>query len=229
METLLNIPFELDGPALMAGSRVMPDSDEAREFGEFLDLARTIGRPKAAFRECFVEARGDDTVTVDGVIFTSPTLRKNLDGVERVFPFVCTCGQEVAKAGAAAAAGDFIKGFWWDSIQARLLGAAIAHFQEHLTRRFALGKTAQMNPGSGDAEIWPVSQQRELFGLLGDVRAAIGVELTHSGMMLPIKTVSGIRFPTEANFRSCQVCHRANCPNRTAEFDQEVWDSVQHE
>ena len=225
MELLLDIPFELDIPSLMAGGRIVPDSDDARELGELIDLARAIGRPKAAFRECFVEARGEDTVTVGDQSFTSLTLRRNLDGVERVFPFVCTCGQEVAQADPAP--GDFIKGFWWDAIQAQLLRAAFAHFVAHLTQRYRLGKTAQMNPGSGDAEIWPVSQQRELFALLGDVRGGIGVELTDSGMMLPIKTVSGIRFATEADFRSCQVCHRATCPNRTAEFNQEVWDAIE--
>ena len=227
MESLLDIPFEFDVAALMAGARIVPESDDARELGEMLDLARAVGRPKAAYRECFVEARVDDTATIGDQTFTSPTLRKNFDGVERVFPFVCTCGQEVVHA-AASAAGDFVKGFWWDSIQAQMLRAAIGHFQEHITRRFALGKTAQMNPGSGDAEIWPVAQQRELFALLGDVRGAIGVELTDSGMMLPIKTVSGIRFPTEVDLRSCQICHRANCPNRTAEFSLEVWDSIEH-
>ena len=83
--------------------------------------------------------------------------------------------------------------------------------------------------GSGDATVWPIEQQRQLFALLGDVKSAIGVRLTDSCLMVPNKTVSGIRFPTEKDFRACQVCHRKECPNRSAPFDKALWDSLQHE
>jgi hypothetical protein len=85
-----------------------------------------------------------------------------------------------------------------------------------------------MSPGSGDVNVWPIEQQRELFELLGDVRGQIGVELTDSFLMVPNKTVSGIHFPAEKDFRTCQVCHRENCPSRGAPFDQELWESIQH-
>ena len=88
-----------------------------------------------------------------------------------------------------------------------------------------------MSPGSGDADIWPLQQQRELFTLLGgvdEVTRQIGVELTDALLMVPTKTVSGIRFPTETDFRSCQVCHRPACPSRGAPFDKQLWDLIQH-
>ncbi len=86
-----------------------------------------------------------------------------------------------------------------------------------------------MHPGSGDADVWPIEQQGELFALLGDIPGRLGVELTETYLMIPNKTVSGIYFPTEADFRSCQVCRRTACPNRAAAFDQVLWDSIQHE
>jgi hypothetical protein len=55
------------------------------------------------------------------------------------------------------------------------------------------------------------------------------VELTDSFLMIPNKTVSGIYFPTERDFRTCQVCHREKCPNRRAPFDQTLWESIQHQ
>jgi len=84
-----------------------------------------------------------------------------------------------------------------------------------------------MNPGSGEVEVWPIEQQRELFSLFGDVRKQIGVELTDSFLMMPNKSVSGIQFPTETDFRTCQVCRRKNCPNRVAPFEQGLWKSIQ--
>ena len=62
-----------------------------------------------------------------------------------------------------------------------------------------------MNPGS--LADWPLREQRPLFGLLGNVRAAIGVTLTPSLLMTPTKSVSGILFPSEETFASCQLCH----------------------
>jgi len=47
--------------------------------------------------------------------------------------------------------------------------------------------------------------------------------------MVPNKTVSGVRFPTEHDFRACQVCHRDDCPSRSAPFDAELWEAIQHD
>ena len=125
--------------------------------------------------------------------------------------------------------GDFLETFWWDLIKAEILTAAVKHLVAHLSRRFLLPKTATMNPGSGDADVWPIEQQRELFALLGDVPKQVGVELTESYLMVPNKTISGIRFATELDFRSCQVCQRPVCPNRVAAFDEPLWASIQHD
>ena len=36
-----------------------------------------------------------DTVKIDGIVFTSLALRKNLDSVDWVFSYVATCGSEM--------------------------------------------------------------------------------------------------------------------------------------
>ena len=84
-----------------------------------------------------------------------------------------------------------------------------------------------MSPGAGDADTWAIEQQRDLFSLFGNVFELIGVELTDSFLMIPNKSVSGILFPTEIDFRSCQVCHRKNCPSRSAPFDRRLWETYQ--
>jgi hypothetical protein len=137
---------------------------------------------------------------------------------------VATCGHELD--GVALPAGDVLVQFWWDAIKAEVLSAARAHLLAHLTERFRLGQTARMSPCSGDADVWPIEQRRLLFALLGGVTPFIGVILTDSCLMIPNKTVSGILFPTEHDFRTCQVCYRDPCPNRTAPFDAAVWRSL---
>jgi hypothetical protein len=225
MEALTHIPLELDLPSLMRRVHVAPDTDDAAAFASLVSRAREVAKPKALFAETFIAARGERTVQIDGITFTSPLLRQNLDQVERVFPYVATCGRELDTVELPR--GDVLAAFWWDTIKAAVLGTARAHLHAHLQQRFRLGKIATMSPGSGDVDTWPIEQQRELFALLGGVRIHIGVELTESCLMIPNKTVSGIVFPTEKDFRTCQVCHRETCPNRSAPFDEALWRSVQ--
>lgn len=192
MPTLVEIPFDLDQAALRDKAHVAAESDVVAEFNALVEHVRTVARPKALYRECFVEARGSDTITIGGVKFESHVLRRNLEGVERVFPYVATCGREAD--GVLSDSGDFVKSFWLDGIKMALLSAAREHLTEHLARHYALGKTATMNPGSGDSTMWPIEQQRQLFALLGDVKGETGVELTESFLMIPNKNVSGMLF-----------------------------------
>jgi hypothetical protein len=226
MPFLTDIAFEPNVDALLKRMRVQTGTAEADAFSDLIATAREIAKPKAAYRECFVEARTDATVTLDGSVFSSRTLSKNLSGVERVFPFVVTCGRELDRVSFE---NDILQAYWWDAVKGEVLASARSYLKDYLHRRYRLEKTATMSPGSGDVHIWPIQEQRPLFALLGDVKNAIGVELTSSCLMLPIKTLSGIRFPTTVDFRSCQVCRREDCPSRSAAFDRALWESVQHD
>jgi hypothetical protein len=220
---LENIPFELDHTALAKTARVR--AGDLDDFNSLAAQARQIGRPKALYTEAYVEITGPESVRLGATPFTSAMLRQNLESVERVFAFVVTCGHEVDTIELPA--DDFLQQFWWDTLKDSLLHSAFQHLSDHLGRVHRLSKTATMSPGSGDLDVWPIEQQRPLFSLLGDVRQQIGVQLTDSYLMIPNKTVSGIFFPTEKDFRTCQVCRRENCPSRGAPFDLELWEQIQ--
>jgi hypothetical protein len=140
---------------------------------------------------------------------------------------VATCGHELDEGFRDK--GDILKEFWWDLIKTCLLGVANKFLSEHLHQTFRLGKTAIMRPGSGDASVWPIEQQKGLFRLLEGVEEELGIRLTESCLMIPNKTTSGILFPTETDFRSCEVCHRENCPSRHAPFNKALWEEIRHE
>jgi len=227
MEILDRIAFSLDLEQIAAQAHVEAGSTDAAELRALIELAQQAGRPKAVYAACFITARDGDAVRVDDVWFRSRTLAHNLQSVERVFPVVATCGHELDQAFPAG--GDMVKAFWWDMIKARLLGAASKHVRAQLRRRFRLAKTATMSPGAGDVSVWPIEQQKALFALLGDVEAAVGVRLTESFLMVPNKSISCLLFPTETDFRSCEVCHRQNCPSRHAPFNPELWEAIRAE
>jgi hypothetical protein len=154
--------------------------------------------------------------------FVSKVLRANLDEVERVFPYVATCGQELD---AISIESDDIFGqFCRDTLKEMALRAAMAHLVTHLKEAYSLETLVSMNPGSGDINVWPIEQQKELFALFGNVQESIGVVLTDSCLMVPNKSVSGLLYPSEDAFQSCQLCHREKCPGRRAPFDPHLWE-----
>jgi hypothetical protein len=224
MVLLDDIPFSLDAELLMQQLRVRPETSSAEAFAGLLDRVVEVGRPKALYEVSSIDDRADDSVVLDGVKLTSRALRRNLDQVERVFPYVVTCGTEADAV--AAPDGDMVQSLWLWTIKEALLGAARDHLHEHLATRYRMAHSAAMHPGSGDADVWPIEQQVGLFSILGDVEALIGVKLTGSMLMIPTMSVSGIVFPTETEFESCQVCHREDCPRRKAPFDEAVWHAA---
>jgi hypothetical protein len=217
---LSSIPFQLDTAALRKKLHVKEGSHHTEELDRLIQEAQTVGKPKAFYKEAFIESRTDDTVTVDEITFKSRVLRVNLENVYRVFPYVLTCGLELEEWSKKIT--DFLQGFWAEEIKESVLYMARDSFFKQVQDYHHLAQVARMNPGS--LADWPIEEQRPLFTLLGNAQELIGVHLTPSLMMVPTKSVSGILFPTEVDFSSCQLCPREMCPGRKAPYDKELFD-----
>jgi hypothetical protein len=163
-----------------------------------------------------VEEKNESSVVVAGIRFTSKVLRRNLEGIGRVFPYVVTMGAALDKV--IADEEDLLNRYLLDEIANIALREARRHFEDHLCLKYGLKKISFMAPGS--LADWPIQEQTPLFSLLGDVESAIGVRLTDSLLMMPRKSVSGIYFPTETSFFSCQLCPREHCDGRKAKYDE---------
>ncbi len=210
MNVLSDFPFRLDEAAFLRLTRL----DSLSEVRGLLDRVLPAARPKAAYKVCCVDRRSAKEVEIEGRVFTSEVLAKNLEGVERVFPYVATCGTELDPQEEGCA--DLFTRYCLDVLKELALVSARAHLLDHLRVAYEATGLSSMNPGSGDAGLWPLRQQRPLFDLLGNVQQAIGVRLTPSLLMQPNKSVSGIFFPSEHHFESCQLCTREDCPRRRA-------------
>ena len=217
---LSSIPFQLDTAALRKKLHIKEGSHHAEEFDRLIQGAQTVGKPKTLYKEAFIESRTDDTVTLDGITFKSRILRVNLENVYRVFPYVITSGLELEEWSKKIA--DFLQEFWVEEIKETVLYMARDSFVKQVREYHQLGQIARMNPGS--LADWPIEEQRPLFTLLGNAQELIGVHLTPSLMMVPTKSVSGILFPTEVDFSSCQLCSREICPGRKAPYDKDLYD-----
>ncbi len=63
-----------------------------------IDQAETLIEPKAAFKLCYIDEKLQDAVMVEGLRLESTVLRKNLNAVERLFPYVVSIGPGLEKA-----------------------------------------------------------------------------------------------------------------------------------
>ena len=221
MKILNDIPFEIDSDEVFETLHLKAQHRYAGEVRALIDKAREFARPRAVYEVAFVEEREPDAVVLAGepqsqssmrpgeepgrARFVSTVLRANLDEVERVFPYVVTCGQELDSISVGD--DDLLGQFCWDAIKEAVLYAALEHLSDHLKEAYALEKLISMNPGSGDIEVWPIEQQRELFAFFGDVQQLVGVKLTDSCVMIPASPCpeSSIRRITTSRPVSCAI------------------------
>jgi hypothetical protein len=220
MNVLRDIRFRLDESDFQARIHLNRFPDSRAGVQELLQAAVPLLRPKALYKVSFIGQRTDSTVQIDQTHFSSEVLSRNLREVERVFPYVATCGTELEALESETT--DLFARFCLDTLKESALLVARNHLLEHLQATYGVQELSSMNPGSGNTRLWPIGQQRPLFDLFGDVEGAIGVRLTPSFLMVPNKSVSGILFPTEVHFESCQLCTRENCPRRRAPYSGET-------
>ena len=217
---LSDIRFQPALESLAKRLRIRPGSRVLSELEGVFTAGVAAARPKAAYRVAYVEAREGDSLLIDGQRFTSRVLRVNLHAAHRVFFYLATCGEEM-EAWSQAQSDDLVRQYWADALKEMALRTAMRALQNHLNRQFELPKTSAMSPGS--LEDWPISEQRPLFDLMDGLDRTIGVRLTESMLMLPVKSISGVRFVTENRFESCQLCPRPDCPGRRAPYDSNLY------
>jgi len=221
MTVLDSIPFEFDFDTFSTQIHLSRYPEAADRVQKMLELALPLIKPKALYRMTYIEERGKDTIGTGGITFTSRILRDNLESVERFFPYVATCGNELENL--TLPTDDYMTSYWLDCLKETALRTARDFLLQSIQKEFFIDRIASMNPGSGNASVWPIRQQRELFALLGDVEQRIGVILKPSYLMVPNKSVSGVFFATEVGFESCQVCTREDCPRRRAPYQDRGW------
>lgn len=216
MRVLDNIPIQLDLEEVKRQLRLNTKAGSSSDVRELVAIAESLIHAQAVYEVSYIGQRGEGTVEVNGVTFTSRVLRVNLDKVERVFPFIITIGKALEHE--ASSCNDLLRQFYLETIGDMALRSARQYLEAYLKRHFGLGQLSRMSPGS--LEDWPVTEQKPLFSLFGIVEELIGVILTESMLMIPRKSISGIFFPTEVMFLSCQLCPRKGCPSRKAPYDE---------
>ena len=200
------------------------DEDDIAMVHGLFNTAKEITRPKVLYREAYVEEITGRNVRINGFVFQSDVLAANLKNIHRVFAYVTTCGTEVDDWSHSEK--DYVVSLWLDMIKEMFLRQANDFFREYIKKAYQFEKISAINPGSGNEDNWHISQQAQLFAMIGGVKDEIGVTLTDSFLMLPVKSTSGLLYPSETEFVNCALCGRKNCQGRRAEFDSKLYAQI---
>ena len=217
MQILNSVAFEMNAQEIQRRLGISADSEDWHNVQEIMQEMNKTIQAQAAYKPCYIQQKKNETVTIENINFSSKVLRKNLEEVQIIFPFVVSLGKNVDEM--LKKKDDFIQQYYLDTIANVALQDLLQSLCAHLQSEYNIEQLSYMSPGS--LQDWPIEQQRPLFMLLGNVEGEIGVRLAPSMLMHPSKSESGMFFPTEVTFFNCQLCPHANCPSRKAAYDEE--------
>jgi hypothetical protein len=226
VKIIAHIPFEPDYAEYGRLIRLDSCPDCRRQARETFETAAALLRPGALFLPCAVTRRQGTQVHLGSACFDSRLLCGQLAAGQTVFPYLATCGPE---ADGPAFAADPLTGFWLDTLKQMALTCALDHLRARIAADHAPGPLASLNPGSGEADLWPLEQQPELFTLFAGGEERIGVRLTASCLMVPNKSVSGIFFADTEGFNTCRFCSRPDCRRRRSAFTGKLPEASKRE
>lgn len=161
---------------------------------EIIDLCFDMCDPKAAVSiwDQPVFSKETGIMTLEGVTFNlNKMVTSSLYSSNSLALFAGTCGDKTGKYSS-----QLLKdGYALEGLIADLIGSEIAEgVAEYIHSKLSadmdsigIKSTNRYSPGYCN---WPVSDQQQLFRLLGTNNC--GIKLTKSSLMLPIKSVSGV-------------------------------------
>ncbi len=141
---------------------------------------------------------------------------RQLGRLEGVAVFLCTAGPGIEKLSRRLMSSrGALAAYVADTIGSLVVERAVDRIQDRLEaqlRANGLGVTNRFSPGHCG---WSVVEQQTLFRLLP--RGFCGVNLTKTGLMRPIKSVSGVIGCGRSARRqpyNCRLCDMNECPYR---------------
>ena len=133
MEVLDNIPVKLDFEIVSKKLHLRnKNKDVEKIIQELIETSRSVGKPKAVFEISRVENKCGDSLDIGGVTFTSHVLRVNLDKVDKVFPYVVTCGRELDEIKIPPQ--QIMKSYFLDQIKELVVRSALNYLADYLRK-----------------------------------------------------------------------------------------------
>ncbi len=181
---------------------------------KLLEEAASCAWPQGGYLALCPESCTAESVCLNGSRLHSKLLARHLGTQDRVFPFVATCGPELAAW--VDSKKDLLENYLAHALSEQATHLVAETLRKDIEDCYGLKSLSRMQPGS--LPDWPLEEQKPLFHILGGLADRLQVRLTDSSLMLPTVSLSGIYFQDPEGFISCQLCTR-QCPRRKAPFD----------
>lgn len=178
----------------------------------------TLLEPRLHYRIEKIENVGNGLVFIEGgTIFKSRKLSIALKRSDEIVCFIATVGSAIDdKIVALMAANHLAEAYVLDAMGSVAVENMVEQFHQRKEAKFAVQNksvTLRFSPGYCD---WPVSDQKELFGLFDS--EFTGVELLDSCLMQPRKSISGVfglfhtlNHSASPPYNPCQDCKKTDC------------------
>ena len=194
-----------------------PDERVAAMIDQCIGEVQAAAVPKSVYERFPLTISGGDTIRIGSLHLQSRSLLKNLAGCGEAYLFAATLGIAVDTLIKRTALLDSAKGLvmqaaaaavieaYCDEVNARLRQAAE---NENLFLR------PRYSPGYGDLSL---DCQRDFLNLL-KAQKNIGLTVTDSGLMVPVKSVTALigisPIRTACHTQGCEACRKTDCAYR---------------
>ena len=201
-----------------ANARPLPERTRAM-YHRSIERALELAEPAAQYDWFDVSGVSQGRLHLaNGQSLGSRLIVHQLGRAQKLAVAVCTIGPGLPAASSAAfSAGDHMMGLLLDTAGSLAVGNVSVGVLQHLNRLAAdMGLSASFSIAPGSAEC-TLDDQRTVFDLLP--AQDIGVRLTESMVMVPIKSISlvvgiGRDMPGQLEHSQCEFCpRRETCPS----------------
>ncbi len=157
---------------------------------------------------------GKNCLTVGEIDFNiGKTIARELRDSEMVAFFICTAGKSISDEAQNLLMSDNpVLGYVFDVLGSVTVETATDKIHQKINEMIATEGQISTNRYSPGYCQWSVADQHKLFSFFPD--KCCGISLTHSALMYPIKSVSGIiGIGKKVKFReyTCDLCNLSGC------------------
>ena len=194
-----------------------PDPTVSAMITRCMEEVNEAAEPRCISRRFPMEFTAGGQIRIGSLELTTTSLQRNLAGCDEVFLFAATLGVTVDTLIRRTAMLDSAKGLVMQAAAAAATEAYCDAENDKLrqkTESEGLYLRPRFSPGYGDLSL---DCQRTFLRML-NAGKEIGLTLTDSGLMVPIKSVTAIigisSVPTTCHRQGCEACTKTDCSFR---------------